>query len=664
MATDDKVAILTDDEEEQKRKYVLADPFNGISREPEPPSNETPSPSETAALPEEEIDWIEKHCVKINNDLLISKVFYFFFYSAYGSLYPLLPVYYKQLGMSPSQSGLLVGIRYFIEFCSAPFWGVVADRFKKGKIVLLFSLLCWVLFNLGIGFVKPATLRCVPKIPPRAHPTTSSHLFTLLPTNSSTVSSITTSPGIREKRNLPPYNGSEMLEAGHSVMETVIFSTAPNKTSVPTLQPQTDEITDHVMNLTMNPSTATSAPPGNATWETTTSIVTTTKSLPSDQVTLVYDQQEVEAIFLVILVVVIIGEFFSASSVTIVDTVTLQYLGKHRDRYGLQRMWGSLGWGLAMLSVGIGIDYTHVGVLINGKGCKPPEYRNYQIVFIVFGVLMTMALIVATQFRFRYNHFKNSENKGKEVEIPQVERNSSTESSEETPTAASHSQAFNFWDLIRLLCSVQYGSVLFVAWFMGFGYGFVFTFLYWHLEDLNGTTTLFGVCSVLSHVSELTAYFFSHKLIELIGHIRDTQKSTQATLSALKSLKSVLSCKCYLEGGSVHWPGLQYGSLYLYFLPGKCLDCSPHGSSSRSDTRGHLGSLHFLSQRRGSPRAEDVCSGYPAGPSSGFGERLWSHDRRRVSQLFWGCCNLPRNRHGLPGDPPALCPDPVAGSAT
>ncbi|XP_070215746.1 major facilitator superfamily domain-containing protein 6 [Bos mutus] len=519
MATDDKVAILTDDEEEQKRKYVLADPFNGISREPEPPSNETPSPSETAAIPEEEIDWIEKHCVKINNDLLISKVFYFFFYSAYGSLYPLLPVYYKQLGMSPSQSGLLVGIRYFIEFCSAPFWGVVADRFKKGKIVLLFSLLCWVLFNLGIGFVKPATLRCVPKIPPTVHPTNSSHPFTILPTNSSIVSFITTSPRIRDKRHLLPYGGPVMSEVGPNVTETVIFSTAPNKTSAPTLQTQTDEIIDHI--VTLNSSTATSStPPGNAARETTTSMVTTTKSVPSDRVTLVYDQQEVEAIFLVVLVVVVIGEFFSASSVTIVDTITLQYLGKHRDRYGLQRMWGSLGWGLAMLSVGIGIDYTHVDVLIEGKGCKPPEYRNYQIVFFVFGVLMTMALIVATQFRFRYSHFKNSESKGKEVEIPQVERNSSTESSEETPTATSHSQAFSFWDLIRLLCSVQYGSVLFVAWFMGFGYGFVFTFLYWHLEDLNGTTTLFGVCSVLSHVSELTAYFFSHKLIELIGHIR------------------------------------------------------------------------------------------------------------------------------------------------
>ncbi|XP_055472717.1 major facilitator superfamily domain-containing protein 6 isoform X1 [Psammomys obesus] len=515
MAADDKVAILTDDEEEQKRKYVLADPFNGICREPEPASNETPSSTETAAIPEEEIDWIEKHCVKINNDLLISKVFYFFFYSAYGSLYPLLPVYYKQLGMSPSQSGLLVGIRYFIEFCSAPFWGVVADRFKKGKIVLLFSLLCWVLFNLGIGFVKPATLRCIPKIAPTAHPTNVSHSVTVLPLNSSTITFFTTPLKSREKRNL-----LRLSETEPNISDTALLSTALALTSEPMVQPETEEVTHHAMDLILNTSTAIPTPRGNVTRETTTAVVTTTKSLPSDQVTLVYDQQEVEAIFLVILVVVIIGEFFSASSVTIVDTVTLQYLGKHRDRYGLQRMWGSLGWGLAMLSVGIGIDYTHIDVLIDGKGCKPPEYRNYQIVFIVFGVLMTMALIVATQFRFRYNHFKNSDSKGKEVEIPQVERDNSTESSEETPTAATHSQAFNFWDLIKLLCSVQYGSVLFVAWFMGFGYGFVFTFLYWHLEDLNGTTTLFGVCSVLSHVSELTAYFFSHKLIELIGHIR------------------------------------------------------------------------------------------------------------------------------------------------
>ncbi|KFP50949.1 Major facilitator superfamily domain-containing protein 6, partial [Cathartes aura] len=516
MAADDKVAILTDDEEEQKRKYVLADPFNGISKDQDlPPHNESPS-TETTTVPDEELDWLEKHCVKINNDLLISKVFYFFFYSAYGSLYPLLPVYYKQLGMSPSQSGLLVGIRYFIEFCSAPFWGVVADRFKKGKIVLLFSLLCWVLFNLGIGFVRPATLRCVPKGLPPAHPTNASNLLTTVSQNASMSSPLTTvstaSPKVRGKRDL--------LTSSPVTLETTGTANPEITFLLPTQSNDVEFVLENSTHFILkNTTTISPVSPGNVTPSTTPAAVTT-KPMPSDQAVLVYDQQEVEAIFLLILLVVIIGEFFSASSVTIVDTVTLQYLGKHRDRYGLQRMWGSLGWGLAMLSVGIGIDYTHTEVGIEGQGCKAPEYKNYRIVFIVFGVLMTMALIVATQFRFHYAHFKQDENKRKEVEISQVDRSASNESSDNTPTSMTQSQSFSFWDLIKLLCSIQYGSVLFVAWFMGFGYGFVFTFLYWHLEDLNGTTTLFGVCSVLSHVSELTAYFFSHKLIELVGHIR------------------------------------------------------------------------------------------------------------------------------------------------
>ncbi|NXH04362.1 MFSD6 protein, partial [Loxia leucoptera] len=515
MAADDKVAILTDDEEEQKRKYVLADPFNGISKDQDlPPNNESPS-TETTTAPDEELDWLEKHCVKINNDLLISKVFYFFFYSAYGSLYPLLPVYYKQLGMTPSQSGLLVGIRYFIEFCSAPFWGVVADRFKKGKIVLLFSLLCWVLFNLGIGFVRPATLRCVPKGLPPAHPTNASSLLTTILQNSSLSPPLTTvsaaSLKVRGRRDLVT-SSSVTLETTGTPNPEVTFL-------VPTQSNGEDFTLENSTHLILQSTTTSPASLGNTTLSSTPASIST-KPMPSDQAVLVYDQQEVEAIFLLILLVVIIGEFFSASSVTIVDTITLQYLGKHRDRYGLQRMWGSLGWGLAMLSVGIGIDYTHTEVAIEGQGCKAPEYKNYRIVFIVFGVLMTMALIVATQFRFHYAHFKQDENKRKEVEISQVDRNASNESSDNTPTSMSQSQSFSFWDLIKLLCSIQYGSVLFVAWFMGFGYGFVFTFLYWHLEDLNGTTTLFGVCSVLSHVSELTAYFFSHKLIELVGHIR------------------------------------------------------------------------------------------------------------------------------------------------
>lgn len=64
----------------------------------------------------------------VDQELLVVKSFYFFFYSAFGSLFPLMGVYFKQMGMNASQSGFLIGSRPFVEFLSAPFWGSLADR--------------------------------------------------------------------------------------------------------------------------------------------------------------------------------------------------------------------------------------------------------------------------------------------------------------------------------------------------------------------------------------------------------------------------------------------------------------------------------------------------------------------------------------------------------
>ncbi|XP_016301141.1 major facilitator superfamily domain-containing protein 6-B-like isoform X1 [Sinocyclocheilus anshuiensis] len=509
----DRVAILTDDEEDQKRKYVLSEPFNTLSlgqvanttlsgqTAPPAPNNTLPS------QPTQSMDCMERCCVRIDNHLLISKVFYFFFYSAYGSLHPLLAVYYKQLGMTPSQSGLLVGIRYFIEFCSAPFWGVVADRFKKGKAVLLFSVLCWVIFNCGIGFVKPAAMTCVSKDPTVEAP---NNFTNYTQTGNRT----------RQRRYLiedmysaPPLS-QPILEA-YEPHSRYIRSANVNTTGTPS-----GNSTENPVGVSM-PSNSTIVSPRTSTLASKSTSTTETQATTAKlkENIIVFNKEQVDTIFLLILLVIIIGEFFSAPAVTIVDTVTLQYLGQHRDHYGLQRMWGSLGWGVAMLSVGIWIDHTHITIFIQGSGCDQPDYKNYQIAFIAFGVLMTAALIVATQFHFDNRVYRSDEEEYKEdVEIPQVPPESS---SDDAPVCSeSNPQPFPFRDLFRIICGVRYGTVLFVAWFMGFGYGFVFTFLYWHLEDLKGTPTLFGICSVLSHVSELAAYFISHKLIELVGHIR------------------------------------------------------------------------------------------------------------------------------------------------
>lgn len=106
-------------------------------------------------------DFIDSLCVVVNRDLLFCKLFYFFFFGAFGSLFPLLAIYFKQLGMNASQSGLLIGFRPFIEFLSAPFWGSLADKWRRGKEMLLFSVLCWIVFTLAIAFVQPPAHKCL-----------------------------------------------------------------------------------------------------------------------------------------------------------------------------------------------------------------------------------------------------------------------------------------------------------------------------------------------------------------------------------------------------------------------------------------------------------------------------------------------------------------------
>lgn len=584
---DDHVAILTDDEEELKRRHL--ERFDRVSLEirPEQPA---PSSEPDGTPPQREMGCCERLFLRVNPQLLVSKVFYFFFYSAYGSLHPLLALYYRQLGMTPTQSGLLVGIRYFIEFCSAPFWGVVADRFKKGKVVLVFSVLCWLVFNCGIGIVQPANIKCKEENPlmtttmePPPLPTTSNESFYL---NSSF---IPTTQRMRRRRDLIGLFSNLFVvhssERRFRREANLSYTRAPNGLNS-TTQSEAPSTVPPKATTFMSTTEPTST---NTTFPSTTS-TTTVPTMPNYDTE--YNVDQVQGIFLLILLVIIVGEFFSAPALTIVDTVTLQYLGSHRDRYGLQRMWGSLGWGVAMLCVGIWIDHTSTELYIeDGNGCYMRNYKNYTIAFIVFGVLMGIALIVSTQFTFDGQTQAKSDKKevGDHQQQDAQPGGSSSGRTEnaETPTNV-QVEEFHFWDLMKLLCGVRYSTVLFVAWFMGFGYGFVFTFLYWHLEDLTGTTTLFGVCSVLSHVSELAAYFTSHKFIELVGHIRvlyiglACNTARYLYISYLKNAWSVLPMEIL--------QGLTHASVWAACISYLSAAVSP---SQRTSAQGILQGLHL-----------------------------------------------------------------------
>lgn len=56
------------------------------------------------------------------------------------TLFPVLPVYLKYLGLSPSQIGLIRGIEPFLDFLVSPVWGSVADKFSIHKQLVLMNV--------------------------------------------------------------------------------------------------------------------------------------------------------------------------------------------------------------------------------------------------------------------------------------------------------------------------------------------------------------------------------------------------------------------------------------------------------------------------------------------------------------------------------------------
>ncbi len=106
-------------------------------------------------------DFTDMLCGQVNQALVIPKTFYFFFFAAFGSLFPLMAIYFKQMAMSPIQVGFLFGLKPFVEFVSAPFWGHVGSKWRQAKLIFLFSLLCWIAFTLGLGFIHPPVHSCL-----------------------------------------------------------------------------------------------------------------------------------------------------------------------------------------------------------------------------------------------------------------------------------------------------------------------------------------------------------------------------------------------------------------------------------------------------------------------------------------------------------------------
>ena len=369
-----------------------------------------------------------KCCPRVNRVLLIPKSFYFFFFSAWGSLLPYLALYFKQLMLSPSEVGILMGLKPFVNFLVIPIWGAIVDKCQKSRVVLIISMIALILSTFMLGLV----------------------------------------PGPKEKKivvkRMCNYTGvthSRLKAFDHPIVDD------PDSEMEGLEIDKMVELGDEALLPYFYK--------GESPWPL--------EILTNLDVVEVKKQIDSTKCFLTLFLITCFGTLVSAPALALVDTATLQLLKGETHKYGMQRLTGSIGWGVGAFVVGASLSTTH-----KCANDKSYEIVDYVPCFYTFAGLMFLALVTATRF-----HFDDKKRQSKSASLSVG---------------------------LRALKSPRYLMFLFTALYLGFLMAFIKTFLFWHLKDLGGTQLLFSIISAVNCFAEVSMYFLSAKLIKKIGHAK------------------------------------------------------------------------------------------------------------------------------------------------
>lgn len=454
-------------------------------------------------------------------DYLLFKGFCFFLYGAYGGFIPYLPLYFKQLFLGASYAGIIVGIRPLIQCIGAPFWGVIADRYHAGKIIFLGSVIAWIVKAFVILAVRPHDQHCIEMY--RNKTTNESYVYAydlwteakeeeekwvVLPLDN---------PIIIEKNKIAVVKGHEIKHApGKSLPKEVLKNSGPldqkgktkkgRRTYKHEVYPE-KEVLDEKMpskmsrrNKQLGRHMKSNAKDDKdvlhkteVKFEPNGNIQNGALSSKIAHVVKVYNEElhasvafitsinkdEVDFMFVLFMLIIIVGEFLESPTYTLSDASLLKRLGDDREYYGRIRMWGSLGWAVASAMVGLLINYSTF------KLCQVVQ-NNYIIAFYVFVGFVAAAFANSLWFRFSYEEEKKFEDIGK---------------------------------VAPMLLSLRHTSFLLATLYTGFCYGILVHFVNWYIDDIGGSSAIMGAAGAAREISALIMFAMSATTLQALGNV-------------------------------------------------------------------------------------------------------------------------------------------------
>ena len=191
-------------------------------------------------------------------------------------------------------------------------------------------------------------------------------------------------------------------------------------------------------------------------------------------------EKELE-LFLIVLLLVVLGEFLSCPVEKVADDAWFDFLDRIDDleKYGKQRLAGSIAFILVPVIITLAVDYTEC--------ILPYNIHHFLIHVYVFVCFIVITMLVAIFYPI--------------------------------PNAGKHKYSSKFGQGMRIVCC-DCSSVLYVITLLllGMVYASFNNFLFWLIQDLGGKEITMGLCVMVGTLAEIPMLLFSGKMIRKLGN--------------------------------------------------------------------------------------------------------------------------------------------------
>lgn len=416
----------------------------------------------------------------INRSLLPTKLLNLFLSAGETNLLPFLPMYFRFIGLTALQSGILGCTRHLVSFWASPLLRILAEKTNKRKFLFLALLLAAVISNISLGLTNTVVsienfraYNCEKMAFNHSISRVNGSNFSQL--NASTKSGEIATTGAGNKSivtiflNVPSLgnftqlnDNDSTINKANSLSDTGIrnFDQTSNSSS------GTNLITSKLLTHRVNNSPSTI----ESLYDNFTDFEVQSKWYR------LYGFQ-MDHTFKVLLTLVFLSELFSSSARGISRSIFCDILRQNKGSRSGTHVWTSLGTVLGGGVLIMAIGYHH---------CDFGLKNSFYLHFYIFAIFATVSFVLGAVLK---------EHEQKSLLVLRFGRT-----------------------FAYLCCDVNMICFLAVLLVLGMAESLMYNFMMWYLQDIGASIIIMGVIVTTTAFSEIPMLCISKHLIHCFGH--------------------------------------------------------------------------------------------------------------------------------------------------